>query len=75
MKNEPPFALDSYLKHCSGAIIKLERYGTQLVSSLHLCIDGQNIKKVPNYNFLYGIEVVTNKDFSGLTKEFKLIDL
>lgn len=74
MKEEAPYAIGSFLKHHSGVIIKLQRYDTQLVPSSHQSIGGENIKRVPNYNYLYGIEVATNKNFKGLTKEFELVN-
>lgn len=74
MKKEAPYAIGSFLKHHSGVIIELQRYDTQLVTSLHLSVDGENIKRVANYNYLYGIEVDTKKPFKGLTKEFEPIN-
>lgn len=75
MKKQPPYKIGSYLKHNSGIIIKLERYDTQLVQALFLSIGGGSSKTVPNYNYLYGIDVKTNKPFKGLTREFKLTNL
>lgn len=75
MYKEAPYTIGRYLKHRSGVVIKLERYETQLVPSLHRSIDGQNSKRIPNYNFLYGIDITTNKTFSGLTKEFEPVNL
>ena len=75
MKKEPPYELGSYLKHKSGVIIKLKKYDTQLVQALFLSIAGSNTKVVPNYNYLYGTDVKTNKPFEGLTREFEQISL
>lgn len=74
MKEEAPYTIGSFLKHRSGVIIKLQRYDKRLVYGLHLSISGGNTKMVPNYKYLYGIEVGTNKDFKGLTKEFELVN-
>lgn len=74
MKKEAPYIIGSFLKHRSGVIIELQRYDTQLVPSLNLSLNAEYIKRVPNYNYLYGIEVDTNKPFKGLTKEFEPIN-
>ena len=75
MKKEEPFKIGSYLKHKSGIIIKLERYDKQLIKALFLSIGGASSKTVPNYNYLFGIDVKTNKPFKGLTKEFEPISI
>jgi len=71
MKKEALYTIGSHLKHSSGVIIKLQRYGTQLVQSLRL---SNGPKSTPNYNYLYGTQVDTNKAFEGLTKEFELLN-
>ncbi len=75
MKKQPPYKIGSYLKHNSGIIIRLERYDTQLVQALFLSIGGGSSKIMPNYNYLFGIDVKKNKPFKGLTKDFELINL
>lgn len=72
-ENKPPYEIGSYLKHKSGVIIKLERYDTQLVHNLRISSKGNNTKPKPNYNYLYGNEIETNKKFNGLTKDFELV--
>jgi hypothetical protein len=74
MEKAEPHKIGSLLKHRSGVIIKLIRYGTQLVPSLRLSIDGSNTKKIPNYNYLYGTIVDNNKSFEGPTEEFELLN-
>jgi hypothetical protein len=69
----PPYKIGSYLKHKSGVLIKLERYDTQLVINRQISLSENNIKSKPNYNYLYGNEIETNKKFNGLTKDFKLV--
>lgn len=75
MKKQPPFPIGSKLKHISiGTIIILESYDTQLVQVLGLSIGGGSTKRVPNYNFLYGKAIETNKMFKGLSKEFEVLE-
>jgi hypothetical protein len=74
MEKAEPHKIGSVLKHRSGVIIKLTRYGTQLVPSLHLSIDSSGTKRIPNYNYLYGTIVDNDKSFEGLTEEFELLN-
>lgn len=69
----PPYKIGSYLKHKSGVLIKLVRYDTQLVINRQISLSENNIKSKPNYNYLYGNEIETNKNFNGLTKDFELV--
>lgn len=73
--NQAPFVIGSLLKHKSGPIILLERYGTQIVPALRQSLNGLNHKTIPNYRYLYGIDTATKKVFEGPTKDFELVNL
>ena len=73
---KPAFEIGSTLKHIpTGTIILLDRYATQITQGLYKSISGGTTKVIPNYNFLYGKVLSTNKSFKGLTREFELINL
>lgn len=70
-----PFKIGSKLLHRpTNTIIVLKRYGTQLVLGYSMSIGGGTTKSKPNYNYLYGEIIDTEKTFEGLTKEFKQVE-
>lgn len=74
MKKEP-YSIGTLLKHKkTKKIIELLRYHTQIVHSLHLSIGGNNMKTIPNYDYLYGREIESGQKVSGLTEDFMLYE-
>lgn len=70
-----PFKIGSKLLHKpTSTVIILEEYGTQLVLGYSISIRGGTTKSKPNYNYLYGRIINTEKTFEGLTDEFELTE-
>ncbi len=70
-----PYKIGTHLKHKeTGVIIKLVRYGTQIAPVLGLSIGYRNSKTIPNFNYLYGVNIENSSNVKELTKDFEPIN-
>jgi hypothetical protein len=73
--NQAPFAIGSFLKHNTGRVIQLQRYATQVTRVLRQSHNALNQKNIPNYRYLYGIDIVSKETFEGFSREFEPVNL
>ncbi|WP_017496803.1 hypothetical protein [Flavobacterium sp. WG21] len=73
--NQAPFAIGNFLKHNTGRVIQLQRYATQVSPVLRQSLNVPNQKIIPNYRYLYGIDIASKEIFKGYTKDFELVNL
>ncbi len=70
-----PYEIGSILRNSeTGEIIKLTKYGRQIAYSIHRSISDNWVKTIPNYNYLYGINIESGQSIEGLTKNFELVE-